>query len=216
MRRFPRIDSPYVLDADGLEAEPDGTVNWERVFARPYPLRIEVGVGNSLFLIEVAKLEPDFNYLGFEYSNKRLAKFLKKVARAEIDIIRASRLNAIPTVRDCVRDGEVDHFFVNFPDPWPKRRHAKKRFVQDAIIEVVSGKLRTGGGISLRTDVAGYARQMVEVLERSPHLRNLTGPGEFADEPRYGFRTPFELKFLEEGKPIYYLEYEKIDAHDTA
>ncbi len=211
MRKHPQIDSPFLLGVEDLPRKPDHSVAWEEIFSRQYPLRVEVGVGNSPFLIEVARHEPTFNYLGFEYSGKRVLKFLKKVDASGLENIRMMRVNAVSALPQAIEDGQLDHIFINFPDPWPKRRHAKKRFVQGGVIQVLTRLLRAGGGISLRTDVAYYAEQMIEVLEGCQCLVNTTGPRNFAAEPRYTFPTTYEVKFRTEGRRIHYLEYNKVD-----
>ena len=209
MRKTLSIDSPYLLRQEELPYRENATVDWDVVFGRHVPLRIEIGVGNSPFLVEVGRLEPSFNYLGFEYSGKRVVKFLKKVERAGLGNIRMLKVNALPLLREIVAPGTVDHFFVNFPDPWPKRRHAKKRFVNPTNTRLVADLLRPGGGFSLRTDDPPYAGQMLEVLDGCPELSSTARRGHFTLEPRYGFPTPYELKFRAEGRTIYYLEYVK-------
>lgn len=214
MRKIPRVDTPFLLDPRLLPRTREGrAVAWDRVFGEQRPLRLEVGVGNSPFLIEVAKLEPEFSYLGFEYSKKRVMKFLRKVVGSGLENIRVVGENAVVALDGWIPAGELDHVFVNFPDPWPKRRHERKRFVQDEVIGPVTALLGRGGGISLRTDAALYARQMLRVLDGSPALENLAGEGNFAVEPRYPFPTAYELRYLAEARPIYYLEYVRRGSH---
>jgi tRNA (guanine-N7-)-methyltransferase len=214
MRKLPQIDSPQLLEVEALPRHDDGTVRWDEVFHSAGPLRVEVGVGNSPFLIEVNRLEPRFRYLGFEYSTKRVLKFLKKVHRAGMQNIFVLRANAMPLLGEAVRPGSVDRIFVNFPDPWPKRRHGKKRFVTGPNVRIVVLLLRPGGGLSLRTDDPRYAGQMLEILDSCPQLVNLGGAGHFVPEPLYPIPTPYELKFREVGRTIYYLEYRKAGGGD--
>lgn len=208
MRKYPILDTPYQLDPETLPRRDDGVVDWGIVFGADRPLRVEIGVGNSPFLIEVARLEPGFNYLGFEYSNKRVLKFLKKVHKAELENIRMLRLNALELLRRFQPDS-IDHVFVNFPDPWPKKRHARRRFVQPDSTRVLVARMRPGAGYSLRTDAAFYAEQMLRVLDAEAELENLAGDGSFADAPKYPFETPYEIKFKAEGRHIHYLEYRR-------
>ena len=102
MRKLPAIESDYLLELEELPGYDEGRVLWEEAFGRSMPLRIEVGVGNSPFLIEVASREPGYNYLGLEYSHKRVSKFLLKVRKAGLDNIRMLQLNSARLVGDYI------------------------------------------------------------------------------------------------------------------
>ncbi len=213
-----RLADPFLVDV-GVELHfledggaPDvrfGAVDWRQVFGSDRPLRVEIGFGTSDFLIDVALADPLFNYVGFEYSAKRVVKFLKKVHARGAENVRAVCCDLTPVLGGLFEPGSIDRFFALFPDPWPKRRHAKNRFVQPANIDVVCRLLRPGGGITLRTDEPQYAQQMLEVLDAHEELVNLAGPGHFAEAPREDIRTLYERKFREMGRRIYYLEYDR-------
>ena len=157
----------------------------------------------------MARSAPAFHYLGFEYSRKRVVRFLKKVDLAGIDCIRILRVNATEVLDRICAPGSVDHFYINHPDPWPKRRHARKRLIIPENAAVLAKLLAPGGGMSLRTDAPDYARQMLEVLDAVPGLVNGAGRGSFAAAPLEPHPTPYERKFREAGKEIFYLEYRK-------
>ncbi len=216
----PRLDAPsldlpsldsgaFELSLGDLTAETEPRLRWEMAFGVQRPLRIEIGVGNSDFLPEVAAREPEFNYLGFEYSAKRVAKFLKRVASRGLTNIRMLRTEVRRAIESIVEPGSVDHIFILFPDPWPKRRHAKHRFIQLANIPILARLLRAGGGLSLRTDSQAYAAQMLSVLDAAVPFENLAGAGRFSPEALYPFPTRYELKYRREGRPIHYLEYRR-------
>lgn len=209
MRRRVRIDPKFLLQYDVLPRSRNSWVDWQEVFGAHRPLRIEIGVGNSPFLIDVARLEPEYNYLGLEHAMKRVIKFLAKVNASGLENIRVLPLHSGRVLREAVEPGTLDHLFVSFPDPWPKRRHARKRLVQPEMIERVRDLLLPGGGISLKTDLPEYAFQMLSVADSCPGLENSSGRGRFAPSPRYPFPTPFELAWLEEGRRIFHLEYER-------
>jgi len=208
-RKLPDLISDHEIHLDSLPCELSGAVRWNLVFGADRPLRLEIGVGNSPFLIEVSKVSPDFHYVGFEYSAKRVLKFLKKVERAEITNIRIIRMNASSVLDRIFQPASVDHIFINPPDPWPKRRHAKKRFVSSESAALLERLLRPGGGLSLRTDALEYALLMLEVLDGTEGLVNAAGAGSFSASPAYPFETPYESKFRAVGKRIHYLEYRK-------
>ncbi len=216
-RTFEPFDVPgaapdsFELSLAGLIAEPEPRLRWEKAFGLHRPLRIEIGVGNSDFLPNLAVREPAFNYLGFEYSGKRVAKFLKRVAVRGLTNIRILRADVRRAAESVVEPGSVDHIFILFPDPWPKRRHAKHRLIQPANVPLLARLLRSGGGISLRTDAQPYAAQMLSVLDAASQFENLAGPGRFCPEAFYPIPTRYELKYRGEGRPIHYLEYRRRD-----
>lgn len=209
-RKYPEVQSSLELSLADLPLDGSNKVRWDELFQADRPLRIEIGVGNSPFLIEVARGAPGFNYLGFEYSKKRVLKFLKKVEAAELTNIRMLRVDAALVLNHLFHDDSVDHFYINHPDPWPKRRHARKRFVNAENAGWIQRLLAPGGGLSLRTDVPPYALQMLEVLDGTEGLENLAGKGCFSPAPMENHPTPYESKFLGEGRKIFYLEYVKV------
>ena len=212
MRKLPAIESDYLLRLEKLPGYSKKLVRWEEVFGQARPLRIEVGVGNSPFLIEVAGKEPDYNYLGLEYSHKRVMKFLKKVEVAGFKNIRMLHLNSDLLFSDYIAPAGIEHLFVNFPDPWPKRRHGKKRFIAGERLAAAAKLLAPGGGFSLRTDARDYALEARENLEANEDLENRFPGSEWAPEPLYPFETPYEIKFKAQGLRIYYFEYRKRQA----
>jgi tRNA (guanine-N7-)-methyltransferase len=205
----PQAPGAFLLVPGDFPPQESAGERWARIFGDDRPLRVEIGVGNSTFLIEVALRDPEFSYLGFEYSPKRVRKVLKKVEASGVACIRILRLNAVRVLAELVAPGSVDRFFINFPDPWPKRKHTKHRLIQPTTVDLLVRLLRAGGGISLRTDAPAYAAQMVAVLDGVPGLINLAGAGRFAGAPRDEIHTPYELKYRAEGRAIHYLEYRK-------
>ncbi|HVR74313.1 MAG TPA: tRNA (guanosine(46)-N7)-methyltransferase TrmB [Planctomycetota bacterium] len=206
-RKIPDLVTSHELRLDALSRHEEGWVLWDVVFASPSPVRVEIGVGNSTFLIEVARNAPTFSYLGFEYSTKRVLKFLRKVEISGFTNIKMLCLDATRVLDWIFPPRSVDHFYINHPDPWPKRRHSKKRFVQESNAHCMLRALRPGGGISLRTDALAYAQQMLRVLDGIEGFENLSGGGSFAPGPLESFPTPYETKFRRSGRAIHYLEY---------
>ena len=208
-RKLKHVTTEFQLDLAELPRLDSGIVLWNEVFPFEAPMRIEVGVGNSPFLIEVAKQTPEFQYLGFEYSKRRVLKFLKRVREVGLEQIRMLNLDAMAVMGQIFASESVDHIYINHPDPWPKRRHEKKRLVRLENARIFQRLLRSGGGVSLRTDSPKYADQMRDVMDAMDQLENCSGAGNFGESPIEPYPTPFELKFKAEGKAIYYLEYRK-------
>lgn len=200
---------PFEIVPESLPRAEDGSVLWSDVFEADRPIRVEIGVGTSTFLIDLAERSPEYSYLGFEYSAKRVAKFLQKAERRAATNIRMLRSDATRWLRELFLPGSVEHFYVNHPDPWPKRRHEKKRLINTPIANLFARLLAPGGGISLRTDFAAYAQHMLEVLDATEGLINLSSRGAFSLGPLEAIPTLYESKFLKAGRQIFYLEYSK-------
>ena len=211
--QVPELSGSFEILPDHLPRDDKGSVLWREVFEASQPLQVEIGVGTSTFLIDVAERHPGINFVGIEYSAKRVAKFLKKVKHRGVTNIRMLRVEAVRWIPRLFSRESIAHFHINHPDPWPKRRHQKKRFVNRENSALLTAFLSSEGGISLRTDFTEYAQQMLEVLDQTPGLTNLSGPGVFASTPREPTRTLYETKFLRAGAKIFYLEYEKTARH---
>jgi tRNA (guanine-N7-)-methyltransferase len=184
-------------------------VDWTAAFGAARPLRVELGIGKSEFLIRMALAHPDYNYVGFEYESRRVESFIRKVRALGATNVRAVCCDLTGILDRLFAPASIDRFFVLFPDPWPKRRHAKHRFVQSSAVSRLVPLLASGGGVTLRTDAGAYASQMLEVLEARSELENLAGQGRFAAAPRDPFPTLYERKFAAQGRRIYYLEFRK-------
>jgi len=212
-RRVPIVDDPDLPLILGGENPPDLD---EIVPARFEHVEIEVGPGKGAFLLAAAEARPDTFMLGIEAASayaKHSAERLKKAGRDNSVLLVD---NAKVYLKEQCGDASLDRLHVYFPDPWPKRRHAKHRFVQPHTVDLLCRLLRPGGGISLRTDAPAYAYQMLAVLNAAELLVNEAGPRHFAETPREPFQTPYEIKFREQGLPIYYLEYRKRQVADDA
>ena len=186
----------------------DGPIDWSAVFERDAPLRVEIGFGKSEFLMDVATREPSFNYVGFEYSTKRVGAFLRKLERRGIENVRAINENALQVLPHIFTPGSLDRLYVLFPDPWPKKRHAKRRIIQPEFVENISGKLKSNGCLHLATDWLPYAEHMIDVLEKVPSLSNAAAPNAFWENPNRP-ETKFEKRGKNLGNKIWDLLYRK-------
>jgi tRNA (guanine-N7-)-methyltransferase len=185
-----------------------GPEDWRRVFGRTGPFHVEIGTGRDTLLLRVAADRPELLLLGFEYSPERVERLTRKILRAGLTNIRLLRCEALQGIARFLAPEAVESFTIFFPDPWPKKRHAKNRLVALPATRLLATRLKPGGAIYLKTDDRVYADQMVDVLERTPFLRNAVGPAQFA--PHTGLlahETLYEQKWRKQGKQIYALVY---------
>ncbi|ADD67310.1 tRNA (guanine-N(7)-)-methyltransferase [Denitrovibrio acetiphilus DSM 12809] len=143
--------------------------NYERLtgkdfFGNDKPFNIEIGIGNGEFLSEYAKKNQDQNYLGFEVMKKIFRRAITKAKHVESKNIRLLHFDATFFV-SILEDNCVDNFYVNFPDPWPKKKHKKRRILKTEFIELLVRKLKQEGTLCMATDQIDYAEEIVENLK---------------------------------------------------
>ena len=169
-------------------------------------LVVEVGFGRGEFLVQQAQAHPDHVFLGIEVSWKRCLKLARRLARTEIANVRLLADPAEEVLGDGLREGEVETFWVNFPDPWPKARHARRRFVRPDTIARVARCLRPAGLLHAATDDPDYATQIHEVLAGEASLKNVHATA-WVDEVPGRTPTAYELEWRAEGRRMHYFSY---------
>jgi tRNA (guanine-N7-)-methyltransferase len=173
----------------------------DTLFARPQPLEVELGSGDGGFLLAYAAAHPEVNFLGVERLLGRLRKLDRKGLRAKLTNLRLLRLEASYVITCLLPVQSVQALHVYCPDPWPKRRHQKRRLINEEFIQAVGRVLEPGGFLYLRTDDQNYHEQMSRVCGQ-PFLEAVETPVALA-----GLTTDFERGFLAEGRPIHRLAY---------
>jgi len=195
-----------------LKAEDlDGKIDFVRIFGRPGPVHIEIGSGKGTFLLGQATSQPNDNFLGIEWARKYYRYAVDRIGRCGLTNVRIIRTDAAGFITNSVPDESVDCFHIYFPDPWPKKRHHKRRFICPANLEQLILCLKTSGQIRIATDHADYFEQIKLVLAaRSETLKQIDfiKPTGAEDEEWTG--TNFERKYIKEQRPIYTIAARKI------
>jgi len=169
-------------------ADPDA------LFGRRAPCFLEIGFGMGDALIAMAAAHPGRNYLGVEVHEAGIGRALALAAAARIENLRIVRGDAVPLLREHLPPGSLAGVLVFFPDPWPKKRHHKRRLVQPPFVDLVAHRLQPGGLLALATDWEPYAAQMLEVVEAHGGFENLAGPGRLAPGPGERPATKFQRR----------------------
>jgi tRNA (guanine-N7-)-methyltransferase len=181
--------------------------DWPRVYSRDAPFAIDVGCGPGIFLLELAKRYPQWNVLGLEIRQPWVANVLEQARFQGITNVWALVANANVHLDELVPDSSVACISLNFPDPWFKRRHHKRRVLNRDWLAVIEAKLRPGGSFHLMTDFEPIAQEAYKLLEDPPHLRNETGG--FCKESTTGIQSEREISHMRRGHPVYRLHYRK-------
>jgi tRNA (guanine-N7-)-methyltransferase len=167
-------------------------LDFAAVFGRTAPVVAEVGFGMGETTAAIAAAHPQQDFLAIEVHSPGVGSLLKQMEERSLSNIRIVQHDAAEVFRDMVPDGSLDGVHVFFPDPWPKKRHHKRRLLQPGFAVLAARKLRPGGYLHVATDWQNYAEQALEVLESVPLLRN--SAERFAPRPEARPETKFERR----------------------
>ncbi len=184
--------------------ELDGKMDFVRIFGRDGPVHIDVGSGRATFLLSQAKAQPEVNFLGIEWANKYYRYAVDRIGRWELTNVRIIRTDVQSFIAEFVADGSVDCYHIYFPDPWPKKRHHKRRFFKLENLNQILRTLRPGGIVKIATDHAEYFQQIKDCLaERADVLEEIEFlPAAGTDKSEW-VGTNFERKYLKENKEVF-------------
>lgn len=190
-------ESPYVVQ------EPETLKGrWHELFGNDNPIRIEVGMGKGKFIMELAQKNPDVNYVGIERYSSVLLRGLQKRAELELSNIYFIRLDALE-LGEVFGEGEVDRIYLNFSDPWPKDRHAKRRLTSDRFLAIYDKILKKDGRIEFKTDNRDLFDYSLESIPAAGWRVDMqTFDLHHSDMAEGNVMTEYETKFASEGKPI--------------
>jgi len=183
----------------------------DALFGRRAPRYLEIGFGMGDALAEMAAAHPERDYLGVEVHEAGIGRVLCLAEEAGLDNLRVVRGDAVPVVREHLPGASLDAVLIFFPDPWPKKRHHKRRLLQPAFVELLAHCLRAGGELHLATDWAPYAQQMLDVVQGHGALRNLAGVGRYAHGPGERPTTKFQRRGERLGHAIHDLVFRRDD-----
>lgn len=197
---------------DDLGLDPgDGPLDWSEVFGRGAPVICEIGFGDGTALVEMARNAPECDFVGVEVYRPGVGALLLRLKETGVGNVRAAMDDAVAFLRDRVAPASLDGLLIFFPDPWPKKRHHKRRLIEQAFVELAAERLVHGGTLHCATDWEDYAVWMMEVLEGCGMLRNVAGPGRYAERPAYRPRTKYERRAAGLGHETRDLIFERVE-----
>ncbi|MDN5871972.1 MAG: tRNA (guanosine(46)-N7)-methyltransferase TrmB [Nitrococcus sp.] len=192
----------------GLECA-DERLDAQALFGPQTAMILEIGFGNGEALAELALRHPQRGYLGVEVYRAGLGRLLCELERQDIRNVRLVCADAVEVMRCNIADSALAGIQVFFPDPWPKRRHHKRRLIQPDWVALAACRLAVGGFLHLATDWQEYAEHMLEVVEGSAQFTNAAGPGQFAPGPGERPSTRFERRGRNKGHCVWDLTFLK-------
>jgi len=188
--------------------EDDRPLDFPSVFGRNAPTLLEIGFGNGDALLEVARRHPEWNFIGIEVHRPGVGHLLKHAGEQDVRNLRVSSRDAVEVLEQQIPDESLERAMLYFPDPWPKKRHHKRRIVQPAFVRLIARKLAPGGEFHLATDWENYAEHMRDVLESTSEFES-TAPGAFASRPADRPLTKFEQRGQRLGHGVWDLVYRR-------
>ena len=201
------VEDPCFLDADQC-------LDWQSQFGNNHPLKLEIGFGMGDFLIAMALRESQSNFVGIDFSQNGIQKLLAQIQARKLKNIRVVYGDVREKIPLLFQDGELDTVYINFPDPWPRKRHFKRRLIKPAVVKLVAIKLAPAGNIYLATDSEPYALEMLEYLNAEPLLQNMNRESGCFAERDHLPKTKYEKSFIYAGDKIHYLEYFRVGENE--
>lgn len=192
----------------GIDFEPT-PLDLAAAFGRQAPVTLEIGFGNGDNLSALAAAHPERNYLGIEVHRPGVGRLLLALEEHRLSNVRVICHDAVEVLTHRIAPQILDEVLILFPDPWPKKRHHKRRLVQAPFAELVSDRLRAGGVLRLATDWQPYADAVLEVLSANPRLHNLAADGTFVPRPTERSPTRFERRGERLGHDVWDLAFER-------
>jgi len=191
----------------------EGRQSLEALFGRRAPCVVEIGFGMGHSLIEQASGHPETDFIGIEVHAPGVGKLLDEADKRGLTNLRVYREDALEVLDKCLPEAGLTGLQLFFPDPWPKKKHHKRRIVQPAFVELVRTRLMPGGYLHMATDWEAYAEHMVEVMEAAPGYRNTASAESAPYVPRPEFRplTKFESRGEKLGHGVWDLIYARED-----
>ncbi|SFR82751.1 tRNA (guanine-N(7)-)-methyltransferase [Marinobacter daqiaonensis] len=177
----------------GLSRE-QGVIDPREVFGREAWLNLEIGFGMGKSLADMAEARPEQDFIGVEVHQPGVGALLKEIEERQLENIRIYSIDANDVIDLCLPDASLDRVLIFFPDPWPKKKHHKRRLIQHDFIQRIRHKLRVGGILHMATDWENYAEHMLEVMAESEGFVNSREEGGYSPRPEDRPVTKFEKR----------------------
>lgn len=192
----------------GVEFAPQ-PLSARALFGREAPRTLEIGFGNGEHLLALAAAHPERDFIGVEVHRPGVGRLLLGLEKAALGNVRLVCHDAVEVLEQQIPRGFLDELLILFPDPWPKKRHHKRRLIQGPFTALAAARLAPGGVLRLATDWEPYALEMLEVLTHTADLENLSEYGGFMARPSERAPTRFERRGERLGHAVWDLAFRR-------
>jgi len=179
----------------------DSPLDFDRAFGRRAPRVLEIGFGMGETTVAIAQVHPELDFLGVEVHGPGVGALLQRLDALGLSNVRVIRHDAVEVVAAMIPESALAGIHVFFPDPWPKKRHHKRRLLNAAFVEALARRLSPGGYLHVATDWEDYAREILATLDAEPLLAN-SAPG-YCERPAYRPQTKFEARGMRLGHGVW-------------
>ena len=183
-------------------------IDLDQAFGRRAPKVLEIGFGMGETTATLAAQHPENDYLGIEVHTPGVGSLLKRIAELGLENVRIIQHDAVDVLRDMIAPSTFDAAHIFFPDPWPKKRHHKRRLIQPPLISLLCERMKPGAHIHVATDWQDYAEQILAVMSAEQRLVN-TAP-DYAPRPGYRPQTKFETRGLKLGHGVWDIIFRRV------
>jgi len=191
-------------------SEGAAVLDFEALFSNDHPVIMEIGFGNGDATWQMAAAHPDENYLGVEVHKPGVGHLLLKIEEHGLNNIRIACEDAVELLSLRIPDRSLSGVRIYFPDPWPKKRHHKRRIIQPRFMDLLARKMRSGAMLHLATDWEPYAEHMLEVMHNSNNFENLSPDGGALPKPEWRPATKYEKRGERLGHGVFDLVFRRI------
>lgn len=191
----------------GVEFDPSRPLDLAALFGNSNPTVAEIGFGMGLATWKIAADNPATNYLGFEVHKPGVGRLLLEISTRGIGNVRIIGHDAVEAFERMIAPGSFAGLHIFYPDPWPKKRHHKRRLIREGLTELLASRLAPGGYLYFVTDIEDYALWSLDVLGRTPGLRNKFEG--FAPRQEWRPETKFEAHAARDGRGLWELMFER-------
>ncbi|MGZ5044017.1 MAG: tRNA (guanosine(46)-N7)-methyltransferase TrmB [Methylobacter sp.] len=188
---------------------PNADYDFSQVFGRTAPLIVEIGFGSGDSLAKMAAANPDKDYIGIEVHRPGVGHLMLLLDQQGLTNVRIYCHDAIEIIERKIADNSLAGVHLFFPDPWPKKKHHKRRIVRPSFVELLARKLQPGGYFHAATDWQNYAESMLEVLSAGTRISNSSNTGDYCERPDYRPLTKFEQRGIRLGHGVWDLIFKK-------
>ncbi len=184
-------------------------LDFTQLFGRRAAVTLEIGFGNGRSLSSMAEANPDRDFIGVEVHSPGVGQILQHIAEKELTNLRVIRHDALDVLEHMVPHNSLDRVQLFFPDPWHKRRHHKRRIVQQSFTTLIASRLCSGGTLHMATDWKAYAMHMLRIMKESPNFANTSAPEDYSPRPESSPLTRFEQRGQRLGHGVWDLLWQR-------
>jgi tRNA (guanine-N7-)-methyltransferase len=180
-----------------------GCLDFSELFGNSRPVILEIGFGNGDATWQMAQQQPAENFIGVEVHKPGVGHLLLQLQKLDIENVRIACADGVEFLQQRIAAGSLAGLRLYFPDPWPKKRHHKRRIVQPDFVTLLAEKLSAGAILHFATDWQNYAEHMLEILQQNPAFENLSETGNYCLRPPWRPLTKYEQRGQRLGHGVY-------------